>query len=111
MEGIIAKASAAEALSKGRGAIRSDKQQREVTEERLKKACADFESIFISYMFKTMRRTIPASSPNNIPGQDIYTMLVDQKVAEDLAKRAGGMGIQEMLLFQLGGSRQTGKKE
>ncbi|OPX41044.1 MAG: hypothetical protein B1H13_04220 [Desulfobacteraceae bacterium 4484_190.3] len=72
------------------------------SEEKLKKACADFESIFISYMLKTMRRTIPQSGLNKFPGKDIYTSMVDQKVAEDLAKRGGGIGLQKMLLRQLG---------
>jgi len=77
-------------------------QQPGINEANLKKACADFESIFISYMLKTMRRTIPQSGLNKFPGKDIYTTMIDQKVAEDLAKRGGGIGLQEMLLRQLG---------
>ncbi len=111
MEGIRLDGSAIEALSSREETIRPEGQQGEITEERLKKACADFESIFISYMLKTMRRTIPESGVNKFPGKDIYTMLLDQKVAEDLAKRGGGMGIQEMLLHQLGGTRQSDDKD
>jgi peptidoglycan hydrolase FlgJ len=73
-------------------------------EEQLKKACADFEAIFINYMMKSMRSTIPQNSDNNFPGKDIYATMADQKVAEDLAKNKGGMGLQEMLLRQLGGT-------
>ncbi|MBW2599409.1 MAG: rod-binding protein [Deltaproteobacteria bacterium] len=90
------------AVSKRVETNRPDGQQREIDEEKLKKACADFESIFISYMLKTMRRTIPQSGLNKFPGKDIYTTMIDQKVAEDLAKRGGGIGLQEMLLRQLG---------
>ncbi len=75
-------------------------------EEKLKKACADFEAVFINYMLKNMRRTIPQNGSNNFPGKDIYATMVDQKVAEDLAKNKGGIGLQEMLLRQLGGSGQ-----
>jgi len=93
------------ALPEGNGAIPRGKRQGDVTEERLQKACADFEAIFISYMLKTMRNTVPKSGLNEFPGKDTYTMLMDQKVAEDLAKRGGGMGIQEMLLHQFRGLR------
>ncbi len=79
---------------------RLDRKQLKINEEKLKKACADFESIFISHMLKTMRSTVPKSK-SNFPGKDIYSSLVDQKVAEDLTKRGGGIGLQEMLLRQL----------
>jgi len=111
MEGIRLDGSAIGALSCGKEAIRPEGQQEKITEERLKKACADFESIFISYMLKTMRRTIPQSGLNDFPGKDIYTMLLDQKVAEDVAKRGGGLGLQEMLLRQLGGPHQSDDEE
>ena len=58
-----------------------------------------------------MRSTMPESGMNSFPGKDMYTMLLDQKVAEDLAERGSGMGIQEMLVRQLGGSRQSDEKE
>ena len=80
---------------------RPDGQQREISEEKLKKACADFEAIFINYMLKTMRSTIPQSGTNKFAGKDIYSTMIDQKVAEDLAKRGGGIGLQKMLLRQL----------
>jgi flagellar protein FlgJ len=111
MEGIRVGKTAAGALPAREETNGPRGQKGEVTEERLKKACADFESIFISYMLKTMRSTIPQSGLNEFPGKDIYTMLLDQKVAEDLAKRGGGMGIQEMLLHQLGGTRQPDDKD
>jgi len=86
-------------------------QQPGVSEEKLKKACADFEAIFINYMLKTMRSAIPQSGTSS-PGKDIYSTMVDQKVAEDLAKRGGGIGLQEMLLRQLeSGGRGQGLRD
>ncbi|MBW2636549.1 MAG: rod-binding protein [Deltaproteobacteria bacterium] len=79
---------------------RSEGQQTRVGKDELKKACADFEAIFINYMLKTMRSAIPQSG-TNFPGKDIYSTMVDRKVAEDLAKKGGGIGLQEMLLRQL----------
>ena len=100
MEGIRLNGLPAEALSRREKMNQPDEQQKGISEEKLKKACADFESIFINYMLKTMRRAIPQSG-TNFPGKDIYSTMVDRKVAEDLAKRGGGIGLQKMLLRQL----------
>ncbi len=75
--------------------------ERSGKDERLRKACADFESIFIYHMFKTMRKTVPESGLlNKISGKDTYEMMVDQKVAEELAGK-GGIGLQKMLFNQI----------
>ncbi len=71
-------------------------------EKDLKKACADFEAILVYSLFKSMRKTVPASGLlTNYPGKDTYTMIMDQKVAEDLAHRGDGLGIQKMLFNQI----------
>ncbi|MDI6687669.1 MAG: rod-binding protein [Desulfobacterales bacterium] len=101
MEGIKLSGLSVKALPKGKKTGRPEGQQSGISEDRLKKACTDFESIFINYMLKTMRRTVPQSG-TNFPGKDIYSTIVDQKVAEDLAKRGGGIGLQKILLRQLG---------
>lgn len=72
---------------------------------KLKKAAADFESIFISYMLKTMRSTIPQSDLNKGPGSDFYKMMFDRQVAQSLSSKNGGIGLQQMLLQQF--DRQT----
>lgn len=71
-------------------------------EKKLKKACADFEAIFISLMFRTMRQTVPTSGYfKAMPGKDVYTMMLDQKLAEELAHRGEGLGIKKILYDQL----------
>jgi Rod binding domain-containing protein len=48
-----------------------------------------------------MRKTIPESqTTTKMPGKDTYTMIVDQKLSEDLARR-GGIGLQKVLYNQL----------
>ncbi|HAJ27384.1 MAG TPA: hypothetical protein DCG53_09115 [Syntrophus sp. (in: bacteria)] len=70
--------------------------------KKLKKACADFEAILTYNLFKAMRKTIPAGGAiNTIAGKDTFDMLMDQKVAEDLSKKNGGLGIQKILYNQL----------
>jgi len=100
MEGIRLNGSATGVVFRDKETCRLEGQQSGGSRDELKKACADFEAIFINHMLKTMRRAIPQSG-NNFPGKDIYSTMVDQKVAEDLAKRGGGIGLQEMLLRQL----------
>ena len=85
-----------------------DKQAAE-KEKKLKKACADFESVLVYQLFKSMRKTVPASGLlDRFPGKDTYTMMMDQKVAEDMATRGDGLGIQKMLFNQF--NRQLNKQ-
>jgi len=80
-------------------------------EKKLKKACADFEAIFISLMFRTMRQTVPTSGYfKAMPGKDVYNMVMDQKLAEELAHRGGGLGIQKLLYNQLNKPMNTDKE-
>jgi len=75
--------------------------EEEENDRKLRKSCADFEAIFISYIFQTMRKTIPESqTTTKMPGKDTYTMIVDHKLSEDLARR-GGIGLQKVLYDQL----------
>ncbi len=71
-------------------------------EGKLKKTCADFESILVYYMFKAMRQSIPKSGYlKDSPGKDTYNMMLDQKIAEELANKGKGAGLQDALLKQL----------
>jgi len=77
-------------------------------DKKLRKACADFEAIMTYYLLKSMRRTVPGvSGLGRFPGKDTYDMIMDQKVAEDLSRRDGGLGIQDVLYRQLSG--KTGR--
>jgi len=83
--------------------MRTEERETEKRERELKKACADFESLFVYYLFKTMRKTVPSGGLlDGFPGKDTYTMIMDQKVAEDLTKRGNGVGLQKILFDQLG---------
>jgi flagellar protein FlgJ len=77
-------------------------RERSERERSLKKACADFESIFVYYMFKTMRQTVKAGGAiGQFPGKDTFDMMMDQKVAEELTRRGDGLGLQKILFNQL----------
>lgn len=68
---------------------------------RLKKTCADFESIFIYYMFKSMRKSVPQNDLfGNTHGSEIYKSMTDQAMSDHIA-RGRGMGLGELLYNQL----------
>ena len=71
-------------------------------DKKLRQACADFESIFYFNLFKEMRSTVPKSGLlPSAPGKETYQMMFDQKIAEDLARKGEGKGIQKILYEQL----------
>lgn len=79
-------------------------------EKKLKKACADFESMLVFQLLKTMRQTVPKSGllkPSQ--GKETYEMMLDQKIADDLANKGQGLGLQKMLYNQI--SQQNLKKD
>lgn len=70
-------------------------------DERLKRACAEFESIFIHNLLKTMRESIPKNTflPGGF-GEEVYTSMLDQEIAKQMAT-GKGMGIGEKVYQQL----------
>jgi len=79
-------------------------------EAKLKKACADFESMLVYQLLKTMRQTIPKSGVlSGSHGKDTYEMMFDQKVADEVARKGQGLGLQKILYNQI--SKQYLKKD
>ena len=80
-------------------------------EKKLKKTCADFEAMMVFQLLKTMRQTIPKNGLlKSSQGKETYEMMMDQKVAADLAGRGDGLGIQKVLYNQLIQQKQQNKK-
>lgn len=74
-------------------------QSREQKE--LKRAVADFESLFINQMFKSMRETIGKSELfHGGKAEEIYTSMLDTELSKNMAQ-AGGIGLADMLMRQL----------
>jgi flagellar protein FlgJ len=79
-------------------------------EKKLKKACADFEALLVFQLLKTMRQSAPRNGflkPSQ--GQQTYEMMLDQKIAEELANKGGGLGLQKMLYNQM--TKRNPKKD
>ena len=70
---------------------------RKLDEEKLRKACQEFEAIFMTKLMKTMRQSGPRSGLFEKGGQqEIYQSLFDEEIGKSLAKR-GGIGLGQML--------------
>ncbi|OGP63767.1 MAG: hypothetical protein A2170_10290 [Deltaproteobacteria bacterium RBG_13_53_10] len=68
-----------------------------VDRDKLKKSCADFESILISQLLKSMRQSMTTSGLMGSGfGKDVYISLFDQELSQSLAKR-GGLGLGKII--------------
>ncbi len=76
-------------------------------EKRLKKLCSEFEAIFLSFLFKQMKKTIPKSDlleedfAQRIYEDELYNILAE-KIAEE-----GKFGIAKMLYRELTSIKQS----
>src|SRR3990172_7200687 len=69
--------------------------------QQLKKACADFESIFIAKVLRSMRNSLDETSLfGNGFGSDIYSGLFEAKLSEKIAQ-GDGIGIGQVLFKTL----------
>jgi peptidoglycan hydrolase FlgJ len=68
---------------------------------RLKKACKDFETIFLSYMLKSMRKTVSKTNllDSGLQG-DIYQEMMDDEFCK-AAAQTGSTGIADTVYRQL----------
>ena len=67
----------------------------------IKKVSQEFESIFIGYMMKEMRKTVPDDPlMGNSTAKDIFYGMQDDAVSKELSK-AGGIGLSTMIYKQL----------
>lgn len=80
----------------------SDNARMENENRRLEKACADFEAIFVEQLFKTMRASVPESGLlDGGRAEDIYTSMMDQQVAREMAHGHGAIGLAKQMEARL----------
>lgn len=74
--------------------------QTAMKDARLAQACADFESIFIHYILKSARKSLPQDGLfGNTQEQKVYESIADQAMSESIA-RGRGMGLGKLLYDQ-----------
>ncbi len=82
-------------------------KQKAGNKKELKKAAEQFESLFIYYMLKTMRKTIPKSGLfGKGLGDEIMQSMFDEKLSEEMALNTR-LGIAEMVYQQLSGEEDS----
>lgn len=78
-------------------------------DQELRKACADFESLFLYKLMQTMRKTVPESGLlDGGLSQDIYTDMLDEKISDMAAGAGHGTGLGERLYLDLMRMRNEG---
>jgi len=69
----------------------------------LKEACSELESLFLYYLFKEMRATVPKTGfISGGKAEEIYTSMLDFRLAKELSHK-GGIGLSSLLLEKLEG--------
>ena len=78
--------------------LRADKD-----DPRLRAACAEMESLFLSHLLKEMRATVEKSGfIDGGQAEEIFTSLLDEELSKKMSA-AGGIGLSAILLDQLSG--------
>ena len=81
----------------------SSDTMKDVKDEKLRKACADFEAIIIQQMLRTMRKSVPKSELLETSyAEEIYQSMHDDELAKGLA-HGRGVGLGELLFRQISG--------
>ena len=74
---------------------------KDIWNNRLKRTCVEFESIFITYMLKSMRKTVVEDGLFGKSNESkIFKSMFDEKLALGIA-RGGGIGLGKMLFEKL----------
>ena len=68
---------------------------------RLKEVCSELESLFIYYLMKEMRATVPKSGLiGGGKAEEMYTSLLDSHLAKEISTK-GGIGLSSVLFDRL----------
>lgn len=81
--------------------IQQDAAKAAKSEKEMKKACADFEAMFLTKMLEAMRKTIPKSGLlDGGKQEEIYTYFMDENLAK-LAAQGKGTGLGQWLYKEM----------
>lgn len=69
-------------------------------EAKLKKACQDFEAVFIGQIWKQMRSSVPKEGMLHSKEEENYLSMFDQELSVKMAG-SGGIGLSDMLYANL----------
>jgi len=69
-------------------------------EQQLKKACQNFEAVFIGKLWQQMKQSVPKEGYLHSKQEDSYMGMFDKEFSEKMAQ-AGGIGLADMIFSQL----------
>lgn len=70
---------------------------KKIDETKLKKACEDFEALFINQLMQSMRRTVLKSKfLEDAPGKEVYQSLFDREISKKMAQK-GALGVGKII--------------
>jgi Rod binding domain-containing protein len=70
---------------------------KKIDETKLKKACEDFEALFINQLLQAMRRPVLKSKfLEDAPGKEVYQSLFDREISKKMAQK-GALGVGKMI--------------
>lgn len=90
--------------------LRSRLQPGQGKEAKLKKACEDFEAVFIGQIWKQMRSSVPKEGMLHSKEEESYLSMFDQELSVKMA-RSGGIGLGDMLQANLSERLATVSKD
>ena len=83
------------------------RSNKEVQQQKLKKACEDFEAIMITYLFKSMRQTSLKTETEEFGScKDLFEGMMDETLATQLSHQQG-LGLARLLYEQLSSVMET----
>ncbi len=71
-----------------------------MNEAKLKKACQDFEAVFIGQIWKQMRASVPKEGLLHSKEEESYLSMFDQELSVKMTQ-SGGIGLSDMLYTNL----------
>jgi flagellar protein FlgJ len=78
---------------------------------KLKQACAEFESLFLNYLLKSMRSSVPEGGfIDQSEESKMFKSMFDEKLADQISAD-GGLGLGEILYQQLKDRSDTSSDE
>lgn len=81
--------------------LRSGLEQRpDQDKAKLRKACQDFEAVFIGQIWKQMRSSVPSEGMLHSKEEQSYLSMFDQEMSIKMA-RSGGIGLSDLLYDNL----------
>lgn len=87
----------------GLNQLRESAGKADQADQTLRQVAAQFESLFVTMMLKSMRQAQLAEGIFDSDQSNMYRDMADQQMAMDMSA-SGGLGLQDMIIRQLGGN-------